>query len=168
MQTDWGPHLAIGVQDIDAQHREILRPLAALDAALARGDTGAAALTLQVVSRYVVYHFQTEERWMRRNRYPGLREHMARHDELVADLVAITYDLADDAGTSALRLRVRNAVAWLHEHIRAEDQRLRQHAATLPVVVPVLAPALTPAPGALTTLATLTPRAATLRGTTAR
>jgi hemerythrin len=165
--TDWGPHLAIGVQEIDAQHREIVRPLAALDAALARGDTGAAALTVQVVSRYVVYHFRTEERWMRRNRYPGLREHVARHDELVADLVSLTYDLADAPGSSAMRLRVRSAVAWLQEHIRVEDQRLGQHAATLPVVLPVLAPALTPAPGALTTLAALTPRA-TLRGTTAR
>lgn len=162
---DWGPHLAIGVQEIDAQHREILRPLVALDAALADGDAGAAALTVQVVSRYVLYHFQTEERWMRQNRYPGQREHMVRHDELVVELVALTYDLSTDAETRAMRLRVRRAVALLQEHIHVEDRLLARHAATLPVVVPTL----TPAPGAaLTTMATLTPHAASLRGTALR
>lgn len=165
MLTDWGPHLAIGVQEIDAQHREIIRPLAALDAALARGDTGAVALTVQVLSRYAVYHFQTEEGWMRRNRYPRLREHMARHDALVADLVSLTFDLGADPDSALMRMCAGNVVAALQEHINVEDQRLAQHAETLPVIVPTL----TPVPGGmLTSLTTLTPQAGAPRNTTAR
>jgi hemerythrin len=76
LATSFGPHLEIGVPEIDAQHREIFGTLRTLDAALAAHDEDAADLALRHLSRYVLVHFETEERWMRRTGYPRLREHV--------------------------------------------------------------------------------------------
>lgn len=128
MPATWEPRLAIGVPEIDAQHREIVETAAALEAALAT-SAEAATLTLEILARYVLVHFETEERWMRSTRYPRLREHVALHDQFIARLVAMTRDHEEGGACSVLLLRLRNALAWLEDHISEDDRRLGMHAA---------------------------------------
>lgn len=127
MPTTFGPDLEIGVPDIDAQHREIFDALRTLDAALAAPDDEAEDVALTVLSRYVFAHFETEERWMRQTAYPRTREHVSKHDEFAARLVAMTEERDEGGGTALLALRIRSAIAWVRDHIQGEDQLLGRH-----------------------------------------
>jgi hemerythrin len=127
----WGPHLEIGVPEIDAQHREIVEAARDLVAALTMAQGDAAAGTLEVLAHHVLVHFETEERWMRETRYPRLREHVAKHDQFVARLVALAKDHAAAGGSSVLALRLRNALAWLEDHTEEDDRKLARHVATV-------------------------------------
>jgi hemerythrin len=124
VSTSFGQQLEIGVPEIDAQHREMFGTLATLEAALARADEAAATVALNLLSRYALEHFETEERWMRRTSYPRLREHLSQHDDFVARLVAITNERADGGPCPHLIQRIQNALSWLRDHIENEDQLL--------------------------------------------
>jgi hemerythrin len=123
----WGPHLEIGVPAIDAQHREIVETALDLVAALTIAETASVARILEVLAQHVLVHFETEERWMRESRYPRLRDHVAKHDQLVARLVALTRDHAEAGPSPLLALRVRNALAWLQDHTEEDDRKLARH-----------------------------------------
>lgn len=128
MAATWGAHLEIGVPEIDAQHRDIIAGAKELEAALVSADPEATARTLEHLAHDVLVHFETEERWMRRCRYPGRLEHVRRHDEFVERLLAMGRDRAESGPSAVLRLRLRNALAWLEEHIDGEDRLLGRHA----------------------------------------
>jgi hemerythrin len=68
---------------------------------------------------------------MRESRYPRLREHVTKHDQLVARLVSLTRDHAEDGSSPLLALRVRNALAWLQDHTEEEDRKLARHVGAL-------------------------------------
>lgn len=128
MASTFGPHLEIGVAEIDAQHREIVAT--ALDLAAALAISGSAAgPALEVLTRYVLVHFEAEERWMREVGYPRYADHVAHHDQLVGRLVALTRDHDRSGPSPVLSLRLRNAVGWLEDHIDEEDRRLARFAA---------------------------------------
>jgi hemerythrin len=129
----FGPDLETGIAEIDAQHRAIFGTLQNLDTALALGDEDSPNIALRILSRYVLDHFETEERWMRRTAYPRIREHMAKHDNFVAALVAMTNEHAGAGASAVLALRLRNALSWLRDHIESEDQLLSCHLEPEPV-----------------------------------
>jgi hemerythrin len=123
----WGPHLEIGVPEIDAQHREVVEAALDLVAALSMAQGDVADRILEVLAHHVLVHFETEERWMRQTRYPRVREHVAKHDLFIARLVALEKDHAAAGGSPVLALRLRNALAWLEDHTEDEDRRLARH-----------------------------------------
>jgi hemerythrin len=125
----WKTHLETGITDIDRQHRELVDAIGALGAALASTDEEGAARTLECLTGYVLVHFEAEERWMREHRFPLLREHIAKHDQFITRLVAMTKDHVEAGTTAVLKLRLRNALAWLEDHIEDEDRDLGKHGA---------------------------------------
>jgi hemerythrin-like metal-binding protein len=129
MRGTFGPQHELGVPEIDGQHRDIIATALDLVAALSISGEASVAPTLEVLSRYVLVHFEAEERWMRRAGYPRYGEHVARHDQLVARVVAMTRDHAQAGASAVLALRLRNAVAWLEDHIDEDDRKLARFAA---------------------------------------
>lgn len=125
----WGPHLEIGIPEIDAQHRDLVEAAVDVVAALSSAGTAASSRLLDVLAQHVLVHFETEERWMRETGYPRLREHVARHDQLVTRLVALSRDQAHGGAPRVLALRVRNVLSWLEDHTEDEDRKLAQHLA---------------------------------------
>jgi hemerythrin len=123
----WKSHLEIGIPDIDAQHRELVEAIGALSAALAASHEDAVARTIECLTGYVLVHFEAEERWMRENRFPLVREHIAKHDQFVTRVVAMNKDYTEEGTSAVLKLRLRNALAWLEAHIEDDDRDFRRH-----------------------------------------
>lgn len=126
MAIAWDPALAVGVAEIDEQHRELFRRVdALLEAVQSRQSAAEAARLLEYLDAYVVSHFGAEEALMKASRYPGLEAHQAEHARLIEDLAALREEYRRDGVTALLVVRVNARVTqWLFQHINRTDRAL--------------------------------------------
>jgi hemerythrin len=124
MSLQWSPRLSVGIEKVDAQHRELIDRVNALLAGLAT-HKGKEALeaTVRFVRDYTVEHFGDETRLMREARYPKLVAHEALHAGFVKDFDALAAALAKDGATSHLTIKASNLLCdWLRDHIAGADK----------------------------------------------
>jgi hemerythrin len=79
LEIAWKDEYAIGVAEIDTQHRELMNRMAQLAEAILGEDGDAARQSLSFLADYVLSHFRTEEALMRRHHYPFADEHVRQH-----------------------------------------------------------------------------------------
>jgi hemerythrin len=120
--------LAVGIHDVDDQHRAFYRHLNDLHAAMRRGDVREATRLVDFLVSYASEHFATEERLMIGAGYPGLREHLERHREFVEALKGWQARIAERGPTASLVVDLSNwLTGWLGEHIRKVDAAMARH-----------------------------------------
>jgi hemerythrin len=125
MKLEWTPALAVGNDEIDAQHRELFRRAASLLEGLHRGEPGEIGGLVDYLHRYAVTHFGAEEAAMRRTRYAGYARHKAEHDRFIGDLLALAAEVAREGGGAFMALRIDHWLrAWLREHVSGTDLEL--------------------------------------------
>lgn len=126
MGVEWRESLAIGVEEIDRQHRELLSRFDRLLKACENGN-GSDELQLLIgfLDEYVVMHFGDEEHIQRMHRYPGYSAHKLEHNWFVARLNALKEDIGRD-GCALHHVVETNGLLlkWLINHISTEDVRL--------------------------------------------
>jgi two-component system cell cycle sensor histidine kinase/response regulator CckA len=129
----WLPDLATGVQQIDAQHRELLGRIAALEHAARTGQLARAEEVLRYLERYASDHFATEERHMTSTAYPGMAEHLALHLAFKVELARREADFLASRSQAALLVALAEwMAAWLTEHVRRVDAEMARHIRSFP------------------------------------
>jgi len=121
----WDESLAIGIELIDAQHREWIRRVEDVSLAMHSAE-GVRRLvkTLDFLKDYTRFHFETEERFMADHQYPELDDHRREHAELHETLARLEADLDEEGITAPLTESVNTLLEnWLIQHIRQVDQR---------------------------------------------
>mgnify|MGYP001249926168 CR=1 FL=1 len=98
MKLEWNPGMSVGVEEIDAQHRELFRRAAELLEGIRRGERGEIGALVEYLHRYAVTHFGAEEETMRAARYPAYARHKAERDRFIEDLLRITREHEDRGG----------------------------------------------------------------------
>jgi hemerythrin len=124
MSLQWTPRLSVGVEKIDAQHRELIARVNVLLSGLAE-HKGKEALepTLRFLRDYTVEHFGDETRLMRTAGYPKLEAHLALHAAFVKDFDALAAALGKEGATSHLTIKASNLLCdWLRDHIAVADK----------------------------------------------
>ncbi len=119
MGIEWKDAYKIGDPEIDAQHQVWFAKINDFLTA-----TGREALTLceMKMYQYTRVHFKHEETLMRSINYPGLSDHVSKHNELLLRLNGIAEQIAND--TLDL-VKWRNFLsAWLLNHIAVTDKAL--------------------------------------------
>jgi hemerythrin len=126
MAFEWRPDLAVGVEEIDAQHRELFVRTNQLLEAMARGEGRyLIGRTLDFLTSYAVDHFGNEERRMALRRYPAAADHKAEHVAFAGTVEGLRQRLEKDGASAALTLSVQRDVCdWLVRHIGGTDRRL--------------------------------------------
>jgi hemerythrin len=131
MHADARPGLTTGIDEIDRQHLDFLRHLAALREALTRGIGGRDSLmkTLRYLDEFVSVHFETEEKYMRLYHYPGILLHQREHAQFARTYSEIKQRVLDlDARgeiTSFITLEIAHRLEnWLTGHILVVDKRM--------------------------------------------
>jgi hemerythrin len=120
----------IGIQEIDAQHQELIDRLELLRDYMRRGQSRDAVRdTLKFLETYVVGHFDTEVKYMQRYHYPGILQHKADHETFLKDFVAMkekfTSLQAQGEITTFLGLDiVRKLNDWFTNHINEVDKKM--------------------------------------------
>ncbi|MGM0508925.1 MAG: bacteriohemerythrin [Fusobacteriota bacterium] len=126
----WRKKFEIGVEKIDKQHKELFeRVFSFLE--VVRGDYDKAAKyerleeTLSFMSKYVVIHFDSEEKLQRTCNYPDYKKHHEIHEGFKDGVEKFKDDFKkgkiteDDIQKFSGRL-----LAWLINHVVREDQKI--------------------------------------------
>jgi hemerythrin len=126
MTLELDPLLLTGIDDIDAQHRELFERIRSLlDAQRHRRGREEVVRLLEFLGAYAVEHFAGEEREMEATGYPRLEGHRAEHRQFVKELEILRHELKSEGPTSLFAIRVGNRVTeWLREHIYRTDRLL--------------------------------------------
>ncbi|MBK1721200.1 bacteriohemerythrin [Thiocystis violacea] len=129
MLKDWSDVYSIRIDEIDEQHQGFFGASHQLyEGILGRDGKNAVVDAIVFMREYAEKHFRTEEAFMRKHQYPGLKEHLLQHaaffrrlDELENDLMIFgpSQDLADRA--------LDITQDWLIDHIADEDMLYALH-----------------------------------------
>jgi len=122
----WDESLAIGVEEIDLQHRELFTRFEGLLDACREGK-GREELQrlLDFLAEYVSVHFDAEERFMASRGYAGLAEHRRQHEVFrgkLGDLRQIYHD--QGAGMDLLITTNATVLDWIIQHVRKTDRSM--------------------------------------------
>jgi hemerythrin-like metal-binding protein len=124
MSTEWTPDLTLNHQDLDADHVELFRKLAAAAAAV---GVSARALTdaMELLSEAFLAHVAREDALMAGSGYPEREAHRSAHDFFLAALARVGAAVAG-RGPSADEVDWLQARApeWLRFHVRVNDAPL--------------------------------------------
>jgi hemerythrin len=124
-EIKWTRAFAVGVPLIDEQHKALIEHLNNLSAAIAKrqGETRIME-TLSFLVDYTHFHFGVEVKHMTATAYPGLSDHLARHEEFKGMLATLHDDLAEEGVTKPLADSINTLlVNWLTHHIQNVDRQ---------------------------------------------
>jgi hemerythrin len=126
MGIRWSESLAIGIEEIDTQHRELVQQFAALLAACEEGRGREELKTLLgFLDWYVQRHFSDEEALQHRCGYPSYQEHRSEHQSFVSRIGSLQQQV-DGGGTELSHLVEINTLlfAWFVKHVSKSDRAL--------------------------------------------
>lgn len=124
-KLEWTQALSVGVEEIDAQHRELFRRAARLLEGIHGGEPEELGGLLDFLYRYAVEHFGAEEEHMRRTRFPGYARHKAEHDRFSADLVQLAREHEKSGAGAFMALKASHWLTqWLRQHVSVTDAEL--------------------------------------------
>lgn len=119
--VQWSERLAMGIPEIDAQHRGLIETINDLwYAIVANSGARGVARILDQLDRYVVEHFGAEEALMREEAYPGLDAHLAQHAHFRDHIVSARRSL--DSGIVPSLDLLNYLTDWLATHIQTVDR----------------------------------------------
>lgn len=130
----WKDKYELGVSVVDEQHRElfqrvdafmkILRYTASWEEKVQRVNE-----TLEFMKVYVVEHFRDEEEYQQRIGYPGYELHKQIHTDMVNYVLQFTEEYEKSGYSEQLMQQFAGKLlAWLINHVAAEDQRIATYA----------------------------------------
>lgn len=125
---EWKPEFATGVEEIDADHQQLIRGLNHLEAAMQRGQ-GSKIIDalLTFLETYSNQHFHREELCMQRLNCPTAAANRAAHDQFRVTFANAKSRLQSPSATALVAFQVhRELCDWITNHIMKVDAGLRQ------------------------------------------
>ena len=120
----WRDAWSIGIDDIDADHREMVRLINRL---ADPQDQRPILQRFDALTRHMRAHFAREERFLERIGYPDLTNHANAHIMEMAELTLLRKDLeasgagvVEDADLQAIK-------TWFFNHAIAEDRKFSEY-----------------------------------------
>jgi hemerythrin len=125
-QLVWDQRFEIGVEEIDAQHREFIKLLRRFKL----GFENSIPLPMQVrilqeVMKYAEYHFCSEENIMLITRYPNLPVQQLEHGKLLTALTRRVEGFQRSPGSGEQLTDF--LYEWFVSHTQVEDRKIAAH-----------------------------------------
>ena len=130
----WKDTYELGVPLIDAQHKELFKRVEAFLQVLRSKDNWEGKVpklneTLEFMKGYVVEHFEAEEEYQKSINYPGYEAHKNIHNGMVDYVLDISRKFEESNYDQNLMQEFGGKLlAWLINHVAAEDQRIANYA----------------------------------------
>jgi len=116
----WEDSMSVGVEELDEQHKQLIRLINEAYAAVQRHDEHRMDLLIAKMSDYARKHFTTEEEHLVRCGYPGIAGHRVQHDKFAADVDEFRKDRFHRTNLSQIFVYLSR---WLSTHIMTEDRK---------------------------------------------
>jgi len=130
----WKDKYELGVSIVDEQHKELFQRVDAFMQTLrssASWDEKVQQVneTLEFMKGYVVEHFRDEEEYQQRIGYPGYEAHKKIHSDMVDFVLQVSAEYEKSGFDEKLMQQFGGKLlAWLINHVAAEDQRIADYA----------------------------------------
>jgi hemerythrin len=126
MGIEWRDSLAIGVEVIDNQHKELLLRFDKLLNACQTGKGVEELKKLQTfLEEYVHTHFNDEEALQRHHRYPGYEAHHKEHLYFIEQINKLKSETLEEGVSTHHVIETNNLLLkWLLNHISKVDTKL--------------------------------------------
>lgn len=118
---EWPPAFEVGVEQMNRQHRQLVRILNELHRAMLAGSQSRDIMRpMEELILYTKYHFTTEERLMDEFAYPGAALHKQKHQALTAKVEESAEEVLKGRATVSLSI-LQFLKDWLNKHILGTD-----------------------------------------------
>jgi hemerythrin len=119
----WKEDYSVGIEEIDAQHKELVAILNELyDAMYAGQGRDALGSVLARLIGYARVHFAKEEELMARHGYPDYQAHKDKHEKMTRKVLELKKNF--DAGVISSPVQISNFLKnWLSKHIMGTDRK---------------------------------------------
>ncbi|MGW8312894.1 MAG: bacteriohemerythrin [Desulfuromonadales bacterium] len=123
----WKTSYATGIDQIDEDHKQLVKLINDLYEAMQDGSGGALLLPIfSALKHYTEVHFAKEERYMIACNAPEQANHIQEHEQMVKRLVDL--EKRHRQGEAAISLQTLTFLRdWLKNHICAVDQAMAAH-----------------------------------------
>lgn len=129
MGISWREELALGVDQIDNQHKELLVRFDMLLTACKQGKGGDEVLyLLNFLDEYVITHFSDEEQLQKQSKFPDYESHRQEHQSFIKKLAELKKRIAEEGVQIDLVLDTNKLLLdWLIRHISIRDKAVGRH-----------------------------------------
>ena len=123
----WSDNHAIGLHEIDADHRALLRMAEQLYDEIESGTVrdGLDGLLARLAA-YAQFHFASEEALMRRTRFPGYPQHRREHEKF-ANTISCLRTMTRSECADVAETLMEFLGSWIEQHTCGEDHRMVEH-----------------------------------------
>jgi hemerythrin len=129
MAIKWNETLAVGVSEIDEQHRGLFDMLSRLLEACNQGKgKETVGSMIDFLEDYAAKHFSAEEKLQIASGYPQYKAHQGMHREYLQNVAGLRAKLEEQGPTLSFVITVNKTVVdWITNHIKKADRELGQH-----------------------------------------
>lgn len=125
----WKEDYALGIDELDKQHRELFEAVNLLSSTLESSDTESCRMAcidaLTYLENYTIVHFGNEEEYQRSIGYINYAQHKRQHDAFLKTLSYMKYELMESKfSPTAVRRFSGTLTSWLVYHITNSDQSI--------------------------------------------
>lgn len=123
---NWTEEYAVGVEELDRQHREIVTLLNEwAERTELTSATAEFAELLSVTLEKITSHLKYEEALLRKHGYPDIEHHVELHNKLLDTIEDVSIEVASTSRGSALPIVDCLSREWWKHHILEEDMKYR-------------------------------------------
>ncbi len=126
MALEWNDRFAVGVDEIDNQHKELFKRVNSLmDAMTQKKGKDEIAGLFKFLENYVIAHFGVEERCMSQYNYPNAAAHKVQHSDFIKAFNELKKRYDEVGATSDVVVMTNSKLGgWLRNHIPVTDKAL--------------------------------------------
>jgi hemerythrin-like metal-binding protein len=122
---NWDDKFSVGVEEIDAQHKNLIKMVNEFYDGVKSDNNKALGGLLTSLIEYAVYHFGTEEKYMKKFNYPGTATHIKEHQSFTKKAADVKKRF--DSGKLVLSLEITKFVRdWIISHVLGTDKKYSQ------------------------------------------
>jgi hemerythrin-like metal-binding protein len=128
MAIEWNSSMSTGIDEIDVQHKELIRMLNALSDAMRSGKgKDEIEKILIFAGEYAQQHFACEERYFVQYHCDAAAENRAGHAQFITRFNGFMQDFREKGSSFALVMKIYSEFSnWLVKHILGVDVKLRE------------------------------------------
>lgn len=130
MAISWREELSVGVEEIDSQHKELIKHFGALLNACKEGKgSDEVRRLLAFLNEYVINHFSDEEELQRKSGFPDYEAHQREHIGFCKQLADLKQRIDSEGEVLVEHVLETNQMLlnWLIRHISVRDKAIGRH-----------------------------------------
>ncbi len=126
MVFEWKDSLSVGVEEIDDQHKELIKRVDDLATSIQKNKGRDRIFhLLNFMEDYTEFHFQSEEKYMERFDYPGTDDHRGEHLRFMDVVARLKGKFKEKGRREDFAMEIQQfLIDWLILHIQNTDSEM--------------------------------------------